>query len=100
MKKIEAIMRKDKFDEVFRALESSGVGGMTMTPSQGFGQHHNGLKDSVKVEVYCDEFQVDSIVETICKAANTGFTGDGKIAILELSDIRRIRTGEDGAGAI
>jgi nitrogen regulatory protein PII len=100
MKKIEAIMRKNKFEEVYKALESTGIGGMTMTPSQGFGRHRNGLKDNVKVEVYCDEFQVDRIIETIRKAAKTGFTGDGKIAVLELSHIRRIRTGEDGASAI
>jgi nitrogen regulatory protein P-II 1 len=100
MKKIEAIVRKDKFNDVCKVLESSGIGGMTTTPAQGFGNHRNGLKEKVKIEIYCDEFQVDMIVEMIRKAAKTGFTGDGKIAILELADLYRIRTGEHGASAI
>jgi nitrogen regulatory protein P-II 1 len=101
MKKIEAIVRKEKFEEVCKALESaSGIGGMTMTPAQGFGNHRNGLKDKVKIEIYCDEFQVDKIIDTIRKSAKTGFTGDGKIAVLELGKLYRIRTGEEGASAI
>ena len=64
------------------------------------GLHRNGLKEKIKIEIYADEFQVDKIVETIRKAAKTGTTGDGKIAVLELQNIYRIRTGESGASAI
>lgn len=100
MKKIEAIVRKEKFKEICDALEDAGIGGMTTSAAQGFGHHRNGLKDKMKIEIYADEFQVDKVVETIRKHAKTGTTGDGKIAILPLENIYRIRTGEDGARAI
>ena len=100
MVKIEAIVRKDKFDDVYKILERSGIGGLTVTPVQGFGHHRNGLNEKVKFEIYADEFQVDTIVEMIRNAAKTGTTGDGKIAILNLENIYRIRTGEEGATAV
>ncbi len=100
MKKIEAIVRREKFPEVCAVLEKSGIGGMTVSEARGFGHHRNGLKDKMKIEIYADEFQVDKVVETIRNAAKTGATGDGKIAILPLENITRIRTGEDGAAAI
>ena len=100
MKKIEAIVRRDKFQEVCKVLEKSGIGGVTVTEAQGFGHHRNGLKPKMKIEIYCDEFQIEHIVDMIRKVAKTGTTGDGKIAILELSNLYRIRTGEEGASAI
>ena len=100
MKKIEAIVRKDKFEEVYHVLEESGIGGITVTEAMGFGRHRNGLNPKVKLEIYADEFQIDTIVDTIRRVAKTGTTGDGKIAILDLENIIKIRTGEDGASAI
>lgn len=100
MKKIEAIVRKEKFEEICKVLEKSGIGGMTVTEARGFGRHRNGLKDKVKIEIYADEFQVDKVVEMIRRAAKTGTTGDGKVAVMPLDNIYRIRTGEDGARAI
>ena len=100
MKKIEAIVRKEKFEDVYKVLEKSGVGGMTVTEAKGFGHHRNGLKDKVKIEIYADEFQVDRVIDMIRAAAKTGSTGDGKIAILNLENIIKIRTGEEGASAI
>lgn len=100
MKKLEAIIRKEKFEDVYKILEKSGIGGMTVTEAKGFGHHRNGLKEKVKIEIYADEFQVDKVIEMIRKAAKTGTTGDGKIAILNLENIIKIRTGEDGALAI
>ncbi len=100
MKKIEAIVRKEKFEEVCKVLEKSGIGGMTVTEAKGFGHHRNGLKEKIKIEIYADEFQVDKVVEMIRKSAKTGSTGDGKVAIMPLDNIYRIRTGEDGASAI
>lgn len=100
MKKIEAIIRKDKFEKVYDILEKSGIGGLTVSEAKGFGHHRNGLKEKVKLEIYVDEFQVDKVVEMIRQAAKTGTTGDGKIAILPLENIYRIRTGEGGANAI
>ncbi len=100
MKKIEAIVRKERFQEVYDVLVDSGIGGMTITEAQGFGHHRNGLKEKIKIEIYADEFQVDKVVDMICRTARTGVTGDGKIAIIPLETIYRIRTGEQGAIAI
>ena len=100
MKKIEAIVRKEKFEEIYKILEKSGIGGLTVSEARGFGHHRNGLKEKVKIEIYVDEFQTDKVVDMIRRAAKTGTTGDGKIAILPLDNIYRIRTGEDGARAI
>ena len=100
MKKIEAIVRKEKFQDVYAVLEKSGIGGLTVTEARGFGHHRNGLKDKVKIEIYVDEFQTEKVVDMIRRVAKTGSTGDGKIAVLPLENIYRIRTGEDGASAI
>ena len=100
MKKIEAIVRKDKFKDVYQVLEKSGIGGLTVTEAKGFGHHRNGLKEKIKIEIYADEFQVDKIVDMIRAVAKTGATGDGKIAVLNLDKLYRIRTGEQGASAI
>ena len=100
MRKIEAIVRKEKFQDVYDVLEKSGIGGMTITEAKGFGHHRNGLKEKIKIEIYADEFQVDKIIDMIRRAARTGSTGDGKIAIFPIQNIYRIRTGEDGANAI
>lgn len=100
MRKIEAIVRKEKFIEVVAVLERSGVGGITVIEVRGFGHHRNGLKEKVKIEIYVDEFQVEKVVDMIRRAAKTGVTGDGKIAILQLENLYRVRTGEEGASAI
>ena len=100
MKKIEAIVRKEKFDDIHKVLADSGIGGMTISDVRGLGRHRSGLNEKVKIEIYCDEFQVDKIVSTIQKIAKTAVSGDGKIAILNLEKLYRIRTGEQGASAI
>ena len=100
MKKIEAVVRRDKFQEVYDVLEESGIGGMTISPAEGFGRHRNGLRPKVKIEIYADEFQTERVVDLIRRAAKTGESGDGKIAIIPLDGLYRIRTGEKGANAI
>ena len=103
MKKLECIIRPEKLDDVRSALRKTGIGGMTITKTEGFGRHRaigRGSVNKVKVEVYVDDFQADSIREIIMKAAYTGDTGDGKIAIIPLEGIYRIRTGERGVKAI
>ncbi|NQT07124.1 MAG: P-II family nitrogen regulator [Candidatus Omnitrophica bacterium] len=103
MKKLECIIRPEKFDEVCAALRKTGVGGLTITKIQGFGKSRaigRGSVDKVKIEVYVDDFQAKSIIEIIMHAAYSGKTGDGKIAIIPLEKIYRIRTGEKGARAI
>jgi nitrogen regulatory protein PII len=100
MKKIEAIVREEKFEEVVRVLENSGIGGMTVVECKGFGHHRNGLKKKYKIDIYADEFQVDKVVKMIRDVAKSGITGDGKIAVLTLDQLYRIRTGEQGASAV
>jgi len=100
MKKLEIIVRKNKFEDVYKALEQSGIGGMTVTEASGFGRHRNGLQPKMKIEIYTDEFQVDKVMDLVCGIARTGVTGDGKIAVFNMENILRIRTGEEGASAI
>ncbi|MEI6438304.1 MAG: P-II family nitrogen regulator [Candidatus Omnitrophota bacterium] len=100
MVKIEAVIRKEKFEEVYKALERSGIGGMTSYEVQGFGLGRGGLQAKHKIEIFADEFQAETIVELIRSHAVTGKMGDGKIAILNLENLIRIRTGEDGAAAL
>ena len=100
MKKIEAIVRKEKFEDVIKVLENSGIGGVTVSDVKGFGNHRNGFKDKVKIEIYVDEFQIEKVVDMVRRVAKTGSTGDGKIAVMPLDLLYRIRTGEEGAGAV
>ncbi len=100
MKKIEAIIRKEQFEDVITALEKTGIGGVTVLDAVGFGHHRNGLKAKKKLEIYTDEFQVDKVIDLIRKHAKMGVTGDGKSAVIDLANLYKIRTGEQGATAI
>lgn len=100
MKKLEIIVREEKVDEVVKVLENSGLGGLTLSDARGFGRHRNGLKVKYKIEIYVDEFQVEKAIELVRSVAATGTTGDGKIAVLPLDNLVKIRTGEEGARAI
>ena len=112
MKKVEAVIRHFKLEEVKDALTKLGVQGMTVSEVRGFGRQR-GHKEQyrgaeytvdflpkVKIEVATDSMSVDQVVETIMKTARTGQIGDGKIFILPLEDCIRIRTGEQGPEAI
>lgn len=103
MKKIECIIRPEKFDDVYQAIRKSGAGGMSVIEIEGFGNQRapgKSLVEKIKIEIYADAFQVEVLVDTIMKAARTGKVGDGKIAVISLEKIYRIRTGESGARAI
>jgi nitrogen regulatory protein P-II 1 len=112
MKKIEAIIKPFKLDEVREALTGIGVQGMTMTEVKGFGRQkgqtevYRGAEyvvtflPKIKLEVIVGAQQAPRVVETIANAAKTGSIGDGKIFVSELQDAIRIRTGEKGEGAI
>ncbi|MBI4388438.1 MAG: P-II family nitrogen regulator [Candidatus Omnitrophica bacterium] len=105
MKKIECIIRPEKFDGVHEALKRSGVGGMTTYEVKGFGNQRargRGLIKRLKLEIYVDDFQVESVIDIVMKSARTGAgeTGDGKIAVIDLERLYRIRTGEEGAKAV
>lgn len=103
MKKLECIIRPEKFQDLYDALRASGIGGMSVTEIKGFGNQRapgKSLLSRLRIDIYLDEFQVDSAVELIMKAVRTGETGDGKIAVIDLKELYRIRTGEEGASAV
>jgi len=105
MKKIECVIKPERFEKVREALRKSGVGGMTAYEVGGFGNQRargKGMLKRMKLEVYVDDFQVDSAVDIIMKNARTGSgeTGDGKVAVSDLDKLYRIRTGEEGAKAV
>jgi nitrogen regulatory protein P-II 1 len=112
VKKIEAIVKPFKLDEVREALAKAGVTGLTITEVKGFGRQkgHTELYHGavyrveflpmVKVEILVDDSQVASVVDTLMATARTGRIGDGKIFVLPVDDAMRIRTGERGPAAI
>ncbi len=112
MKKIEIIIRPFKLDDVKQALTDLDIKGMTVSEVKGFGRQR-GHKEvyrgaeyqvdfvaKVKIEVVVDDMQVKQVVDTVVKAARTGQIGDGKIFVVPVDDIVRIRTGEAGTSAI
>jgi nitrogen regulatory protein P-II 1 len=112
MKKIEAVIRHYKLEDVKNALSQVGVHGMTVTEVRGFGRQR-GHKETyrgaeytvdflpkVKLEVVVDNSDVTKVIETIALTARTGQIGDGKIFVTDLADVIRIRTGETGRDAI
>jgi nitrogen regulatory protein P-II 1 len=112
MKKIEAIIKPFKLDEVKEALQKMGVQGMTVSEVKGFGRQkghtelYRGAEyivdflPKVRLEIVVDDAQAQGAVEAIVKAAKTGKIGDGKIFISSLDEVIRIRTGETGKSAI
>lgn len=112
MKKVEAIIRPFKLDEVKIALVNAGVVGMTVSEVRGFGrqkgqtERYRGSEYTVeflqklKVEIVIEDHQVDMVVDKIITAARTGEIGDGKIFITPVDEIIRIRTGEKNLEAI
>ena len=112
MKKIEAIIKPFKLDDLKEALTVLGVQGMTISEVKGFGRQ-KGHKEvyrgaeyvvdfipKLKVEIVVDEDMADKVVETIMKSVKTGKIGDGKIFVWTLDSVCRIRTGETGKEAI
>jgi len=112
MKKVEAVIKPFKLDDVKEALTQLGVYGMTVTEVRGFGRQkgHTELYrgseytidflPKVKIEVVVPDELVDKVVTAIASAAKTGSIGDGKVFVLPLGEAIRIRTGEKGESAI
>jgi nitrogen regulatory protein P-II 1 len=112
MKKVEAIVRHFKLEDVKEALSQKGVTGMTVTEVRGFGRQkghtevYRGTEytvdfvPKVKIEVVVDDAKLQTVVDTIVKSAQTGQVGDGKIFVSELKDAIRIRTSETGNDAL
>jgi len=112
MKKIEAIIKPFKLEEVKEALAEVGVQGMTVTEVKGFGRQKGHTEiyrgseytvdflPKVKLEIIVDDEDAGTVAEAIVKSANTGKIGDGKVFISPVEDAIRIRTGETGSDAV
>ena len=112
MKRIEAIIKPFKLDEVKEALGGVGVQGITVSEVKGFGRQRGHTElyrgaeyvvdflPKVKVEIIISDNQVESVVETIASTAKTGRIGDGKIFVSDVNEVIRIRTGERGEEAL
>jgi nitrogen regulatory protein P-II 1 len=112
MKKIEAVIKPFKLDEVKEALHEVGVKGLTVTEAKGFGRQkghtelYRGAEyvvdflPKVKIEVVVEDGMVERAVEAILHAAQTGRIGDGKIFVSTINEVLRIRTGERGPDAV
>jgi nitrogen regulatory protein P-II 1 len=112
MRKIEAVIKPFKLDEVKEALHGIGIQGMTVTEVRGFGRQkghtelYRGAEyvvdflPKIKIEIAVTDDMVDKVVDTIVSAANTGRIGDGKIFVLPMEEAVRIRTGERGPEAV
>ena len=112
MKKIEAIVKPFKLDEVKEALHEIGLQGMTVTEAKGFGRQkghtelYRGAEyvvdflPKVKIEIVIEDGLVERTIEAIQQAAHTGRIGDGKIFVTDIEDAIRIRTGEKGRDAV
>jgi len=112
MKKIEAIIKPFKLDDVKEALQEVGLQGITVTEAKGFGRQkghtelYRGAEyvvdflPKVKLEIVVDDSMLEKAIEAIKQAAHTGRIGDGKIFVLPVEDAIRVRTGESGVDAI
>jgi nitrogen regulatory protein PII len=112
MKKIEAIIRPFKLDDVREALVEEGVHGLTISEVRGYGRqkgHTETYRGSeyriefvpkIKIEVVIDDSKVDNVIEAISRTAKTGQVGDGKIFVYDIKDVIRIRTDESGKDAL
>ena len=112
MKKIEAIIKPFKLDEVKEALQEVGLQGITVTEAKGYGRQRGHTEvyrgseyrvdflPKVMLQVACDDTAADKIADTIVPAARTGKIGDGKVWVLPVEHLARVRTGEFGAEAL
>lgn len=112
MKKIEAIIRPEKMDDLQEALTKAGVHGMTISQVHGCGTQHGfteyyrgsevivSLQSKIKIEVVLPDSEVQGIVRLICNVAYTGEPGDGKIFVIPIEEVVRVRTGATGLDAL
>ena len=112
MKLLIAIVKPFKLDDVREALASMGIQGLTVTETKGFGRQkghtelYRGAEyivdflPKIKLEIAIEDEQVEEVINTVCQAAETGKIGDGKIFVVDLENVVRIRTGETGSDAL
>lgn len=112
MKKIEAIIRPFKLDEVKEALIEEGIKGLTITEVRGYGrqkghtetyrgsEYHIEFVPKIKIEIVVESNKAEKVIDAILRTAKTGQVGDGKIFVTDIQDVIRIRTEESGKGAL
>jgi nitrogen regulatory protein P-II 1 len=112
MKKVEAVIRHFKLEDIKNALTEKGISGMTISEVRGFGRQkghtemYRGTEyavdfvPKVKLEVVCSDGNLSLVLDTIMRTAQTGQIGDGKIFVTDLQNVIRIRTGEQGEDAL
>ncbi len=112
MKLVTAVIKPHQLDEVRAALETFGVSGMTVTEASGYGrqkghtevyrgaEYEVDLVPKVRVEIVVDDADVDDIVDVVAKSAHTGKIGDGKVWVVPVETVVRVRTGEHGPEAL
>ena len=112
MKLITAVIKPFKLDDVKAALQAFGVHGMTVSEASGYGrqrghtevyrgaEYHVDLVPKVRIEVICDDEDAETLVDVIVKASQTGRIGDGKVWVLPIDTVVRVRTGERGSDAL
>ena len=112
MKLISAVVKPHKWEDVRQALESVGVSGMTVSEVSGYGRQKGhtevyrgaeydiAMVPKVRIEIVADDQDVETIVETITRAAQTGKVGDGKIWVTPVESVVRVRTGDTGPAAV
>ena len=112
MKKIEAVIRPEKLDEVRKAIEAVGYPGITITEAEGHGKQKGVVQQwrgetyrveflpKVKLEIVVGDADVERIIQAVIKAAKTGAVGDGKIFVSDVRDVVKIRTAERGEAAL
>ncbi len=112
MKLIVAVLKPFKLDEVKEGLKRLGVNGLTLTEAQGFGRQRGHTEvyrgaeyevefvPKIRLEILVDDAQVDEVITAVVDAAGTGKIGDGKVWVLPVEEVIRVRTGERGADAL
>lgn len=105
MKKIECLVSHKIFHTLEQKLREIGIPGLTVSDVRGYGNEQTRpesylLLPKIKMEIFCRDEDAEEIIATVCKVSNTGELGAGKIAIYEISDLVRIRTGERGNAAV
>ncbi|XZE22074.1 P-II family nitrogen regulator [Pirellulaceae bacterium SH449] len=112
MKKVEAVVRHFKLEDVKNALTEQGIHGMTVCEVRGYGRQkghteiYRGTEyavdfvPKVKIEVVCSDATLQTVIDTVVKTAQTGQIGDGKIFVSDVANVIRIRTGENGEDAL
>ena len=104
MKKIECIIREERLKTAIESLLLAGTPGITVSKVEGFGAQRvkpePALKPKVKIEIYADDREVETLIKTLIIVGRAGKMGDGKIAVLNVEDLVRIRTGERNKEAL